>query len=577
VPILTPEERVGTTLAGKYRLDRILATGGMATVFTGVHAWTERSVAVKILNYEHARDPEVVRRFLQEARAAAQLKHPNVVDVLDMGQDDDGTVFLVLELLEGETLKALLKRGVLAPHEAAILLAPILRAVAAAHAKGVVHRDLKPDNIFLALGPVGPDGHRDTIPKLLDFGIAKVANEGDSGSTRTGAMVGTPQYMSPEQVRGDRELGPRADVWSMGVLLHYALTKRMPFNAESAPAVLARVLTERARPIREIAPTLPEALAAVIDRALQHEASARFADMREMALAFEAAVGLSSPREPSMVLGATPLAYGMTAPSGASLPPAVVPTSDIAITPTKILEAPPIPVATAPSEYPPSSTTPYAWGTPPATVETPARDRRPLFAAMAAVLVLVGVVSAWAMLEVNRTEPPTASLPPISVPATRPSDSTVTASPPPLPASATSPSAPSAAAEVTVPATDPSVEASAVVVEPPTSEPAVAPAAEPPVTEASDDSEAPSAAEPPTASSPRTATSSERPPRARREDGTTERADSERDPERDVAPRTARTAPARGTGGAIILRDDDTEGSGTAPPRRGTGGALILH
>jgi serine/threonine protein kinase len=120
MPILTPEERVGATMAGKYRLDRIVATGGMATVYAGMHAWTERAVAVKILNYEHARDPEVVRRFLQEARAAAQLKHTNVVDVLDMGEDQDGTVYLVLELLSGETLKARLRRGILGLREVGI-------------------------------------------------------------------------------------------------------------------------------------------------------------------------------------------------------------------------------------------------------------------------------------------------------------------------------------------------------------------------------------------------------------------------------------------------------------------------
>jgi serine/threonine-protein kinase len=568
VPILTPEERVGTTLAGKYRLDRILATGGMATVFAGVHAWTERAVAVKILNYEHARDPEVVRRFLQEARAAAQLKHPNVVDVLDMGQDDDGTVFLVLELLEGETLKALLKRGALAPHEAALLLAPILRAVAAAHAKGVVHRDLKPDNIFLALGVPAPDGHRDTVPKLLDFGIAKVANEGDSGSTRTGAMVGTPQYMSPEQVRGDRELGPRADVWSMGVLLHYALTKRMPFNAESAPAVLARVLTERARPIREIAPSLPEPLAAVIDRALQHEASARFADMREMALAFESAMGLSSaPREPSMVLGAVP-AHAYAVPS---VPP---PAGDIGATPTKILEPAPIPVAaSAPSEFPPSPTTPYAWGAPPAPPEAPQRDLRPLFAALAAVLVLVGVASMWAVFEASSTDATTASLPPISVPP-------ISTPPISTPAAQPSPPTTSAAPSTLVPVATPA-EPTATTLPPAAGMATAEPAAQPdvaadvaadavtPGTERTAEREPERDRTPSGASRGATTTVVERTARPGGEDDDD---DGETEPTRPV-----RTGPSRGTGGALILRDGDDDRSGQGAPRRGTRGALILH
>ena len=563
MPILTPEERVGTTLAGKYRLDRILATGGMATVFTGVHGWTERAVAVKILNYEHARDPEVVRRFLQEARAAAQLKHPNVVDVLDMGQDDDGTVFLVLELLEGETLKARLKRGALAPHETAVLLAPILRAVAAAHAKGVVHRDLKPDNIFLALGPPAPDGHRDTIPKLLDFGIAKVASEGDSGSTRTGAMVGTPQYMSPEQVRGDRELGPRADVWSMGVLLHYALTKRMPFNAESTPAVLARVLTERARPIREIAPSLHEALAAVIDRALQHEASARYADMREMALAFEAAMGLTSPaREPSMVLGAASpvLAYAALP----SVPPAA---SEIGATPTTILEPQPIPTS-APSEYPPSPTTPYAWGTTPGATEPTPRDLRPVFAALAAVLVLVGVASSWAVLEATSAPPTAAGLPPLSAPAPTPVPAPTAPAIPPAPVVIT----PVVITPVVPTANIPSpAEPSAAVLPDSVASSATEPVREGPEPGEPDGEELDGEELDDDESDAHERSDETRPSRRARRD-----AENEPEAERSATTRPTRTAPARGTGGALILRDDDDD-SGRSAPRRGTGGALILR
>ncbi|MCC6877441.1 MAG: protein kinase [Sandaracinaceae bacterium] len=282
MPILTPEERVGTTIGGKYRIDRILASGGMGTVFAGVHEWTHRGVALKVLNYEHAREPEVVRRFLQEARAAAQLKHANVVDVLDMGQEPDGTVYLVLELLEGETLKACMKRGPLAPSQLVTLLAPVMHALAAAHAKGVVHRDLKPDNIFLALDEAGR-----LVPKLLDFGIAKVGS-GESSSTRTGTMVGTPHFMSPEQVRGERDVGPAADVWSMGVVIYACLAGRLPFDADSAAAVLAKVITERPVPLLAVRPDLPPELGALVDRALQARPSDRFANMSEMLAAFEA-------------------------------------------------------------------------------------------------------------------------------------------------------------------------------------------------------------------------------------------------------------------------------------------------
>ncbi len=409
MPILTPEERVGSTMAGKYRLDGILATGGMATVFAGVHAWTEREVAVKILNYEHARDPEIVRRFLQEARAAAQLKHPNVVDVLDMGQDTDGTVYLVLERLHGETLKARMKRGTLSLREVGATLLPVMRGVASAHAKKVVHRDLKPDNIFLASGEGGV-----VTPKLLDFGIAKVAS-GDSGSTRTGLMVGTPSYMSPEQVRGERDVGPRADVWSMGVVLHAALTGRVPFEGESSAAVLARVITERARPILTIAPALRPSVAAVVDRALTFEPAERFADMGEMVLALETA--LDGPSEGSRAPGerAAP-----TPVSRAPLP-AIGGFTD---TPTVQLDARDLDQPTSPA--PPASeqnaamlpaATPFAWAAAPDAPPPPsAPSRLPwvVGALVAATLALAGV--GYGLVRTEPTVTPLAAPVPVALP-----------------------------------------------------------------------------------------------------------------------------------------------------------------
>ncbi|MBX7194176.1 MAG: protein kinase [Sandaracinaceae bacterium] len=559
MPILTPEERVGTTLAGKYRLDRILATGGMATVFAGTHAWTERAVAVKILNYEHARDPEVVQRFLLEARTSAQLKHPHVVDVLDMGQDEDGTVFLVLELLEGETLKARLKRGALTFAELGPLLAPVLRAVASAHAKGVIHRDLKPDNVFLSIG-----AHGETIPKLLDFGIAKVAS-GEVSTTRTGAMVGTPQFMAPEQVRGEREVGPPADVWSMGVLLHYALTKQMPFNAESQAAVLARVLTERARPIRAVDPNVPEALAAVVDRALQHEAAHRFADMREMAAAFEAALGLASP-----------------APSASSAQPSIPPSAQPAAM-----------APTLPSEYPPAPTTPYAWGAPPPPLEEPhPRDRRPLLAAAAAALVLLSIASAFTVFVLTSpSDGETSSAPRGLVRVPTAASSPVPGAPSPR---TTTPDEPSRAGSVAAPPIPPTValepsaqpstttgsstegdprEASTAAREAPAAAREGSTAAREGSTAAREAPtaarEAPTAArEAPTAAREAPTAAREAPP-ASTEGARTQDANTDEDDQTEGRPR-------RGTGGALILRDEGGRES-TSGPRRGTGGALILR
>lgn len=273
MPILTPDERVGTMLAEKYRLDRILGQGGFGTVYAGVHEWTGRPIATKVLDHSFSRQPEFVARFLKEARAAAKLAHPNVVDVLDMGREADGTVYLVLELLRGEELSAVLKRrGVLPITDALAHVLPIMDALAEAHARGIIHRDLKPANIFLSVDSFGR-----TIPKLLDFGIAK--DQADAGLTHTGQVWGTPHFMSPEQASGLSDVGPAADVWSMGVVLFRCLTGKLPFHAQSTGGVLTKILTTRAPAIRTMAADLPEPVAEVIDRALEPDRGQRHPDM----------------------------------------------------------------------------------------------------------------------------------------------------------------------------------------------------------------------------------------------------------------------------------------------------------
>jgi serine/threonine protein kinase len=423
MPILTPEERVGSTMAGKYRLESILATGGMATVFAGVHAWTEREVAVKILNYEHARDPEIVRRFLQEARSAAQLKHANVVDVLDMGEDTDGTVYLVLERLHGETLKARMKRGTLSLREVSALVLPVMRAVASAHAKNVVHRDIKPDNIYLATH----EGSA-VVPKLLDFGIAKVVAS-DSGSTRTGMMVGTPSYMAPEQVRGERDVGPPADVWSMGVVLHAALTGRVPFEGETSAAVLARVITERAQPIATHAPTLRSSVAAVIDRALVFEQQQRFADMGQMVSALEAAI--DGPSEPQRALErvATPISRGPLQPPmtpAVRLPSAPggpfvseSPTMQLGDRDLDQVTQPGPPTAASAAMLP--AATPFAWAPAPSAEPAPPPSRLPWVVAAIGAIAVATVGVGYAMLGAGETTPTPVAIPITTVAAPPPS------------------------------------------------------------------------------------------------------------------------------------------------------------
>ncbi len=262
---------MGTTLAGKYRLDRIIGRGGVGTVFAGAHAWTGRDVAVKLLHGSHAQDRVTVERFLTEARAAAALRHPNVVEVLDMGMDDDGTAYMVLEYLEGESLARRLQRvRRLSPDEATSILLPVMDALADAHDAGIVHRDIKPENVFIALDP-----KRRPLPKLLDFGIAKMLASVSSHLTRAGSVVGTAGYMSPEQADGRSAIGPASDIWSMGVLFFECLTGAPPFAAESPTATLVAILTTSPPPLLRAAPNVPPQLAHAIDRALSRAPAGR--------------------------------------------------------------------------------------------------------------------------------------------------------------------------------------------------------------------------------------------------------------------------------------------------------------
>ena len=277
MPIPTHEERLGTLLGNKYRLDRLIGRGGMGAVFAGVHTLTGRPVAVKVLHHEQVENADTAQRFLREARVVAGLKHPNVVDVLDLGEEPDRTVYMVLELLEGETFTRLLEReGPLSFERAAELLYPVMRALTWAHGRGVVHRDIKPDNLFL---------HRDAeghvIPKVLDFGIAKALDEpGSTHVTQTGFVMGTPAYMSPEQAEGVPErIGAASDVWSMGVVWYEALVGELPFGGPTPTAILLAVNAGRFTRLTKRIPALPVPVANAIDKALVRDVPRRHPDM----------------------------------------------------------------------------------------------------------------------------------------------------------------------------------------------------------------------------------------------------------------------------------------------------------
>ena len=288
-PTLAP----GRVIGGKYRLERLLGEGGMGSVYGAENLMLRAPVAIKVLRPELSHLPDILNRFTQEAQAAAQVRHANIVSVLDFGRDDDtGSLFLVQEFLVGVDLKHRLRgQGAMAPREAIELLLPLMRALSYAHAKGVVHRDLKPDNIFLCDGPGGVE------PKLIDFGIAKVFDaEGRSvQKTRTAQTLGTPLYMSPEQARGDATVDHRTDIWSLGVVLYQMLTLRHPYEGESANEIIGRILFQAPTPIEVWRPELPPDIVALVHGAIQPDRTLRYPTMDAFAHAARACAVMEAP------------------------------------------------------------------------------------------------------------------------------------------------------------------------------------------------------------------------------------------------------------------------------------------
>lgn len=298
MPILTPEERLGTLLADRYRLEAIIGRGGAGVLFRAVHRWTGRQVAVKMMHQDRGGELSLSTRLLAEARAASELKHPNVVEVLDADLVD-GVPFVVMELLTGRSLGEQWRlQGAVTPQQALHWILPVIGAVAIAHRRGILHRDIKLDNIFLAAAP--PQG---VVPKLLDFGLARPVDAA-SFVTESGAIVGTPGFMAPEQARGEQRLGPGVDVWALGVVLFALLSGRLPFEGDTPTALLVKIVTEPAPRLGDVAPGVPKALAAAVDRALRRELSLRYQSAEELAQGLAAAAlsdGISLPNQPDPI------------------------------------------------------------------------------------------------------------------------------------------------------------------------------------------------------------------------------------------------------------------------------------
>jgi serine/threonine-protein kinase len=368
---------------GEYRVLRKVGEGGMGAVYAAIQPVIGKRVAIKVIAPHIASNPDVVRRFVDEARAVNKIGHPNIVDIFSFGWLPDRRHYFAMEFLDGKSLADRIKLGPLPPAECRRVFRQICEALEAAHRQGIVHRDLKPDNIWVA-----EPAHGESFAKLLDFGIAKLMGDGDAATrTQTGVMMGTPAYMSPEQCRGEG-IDARTDVYALGVILYEMFARRLPFSGGFAELITHHLLTAP-KPPSTYAP-IPPALDALILACLEKDVAKRPQTAQELGRALEAAL----PTE----------AAGL-GPAGSSLAP------------------PPTPVVAQPAEEIvsalPDTLSPAPGRTSPELGQLPARNRRPLLfvaaagaaAALAAILSLAGG---------RHREEPAVVAPPVSLPVAVP-------------------------------------------------------------------------------------------------------------------------------------------------------------
>jgi eukaryotic-like serine/threonine-protein kinase len=381
----------GDTLAGKYRVERVLGNGAMGVVVAARHVDLDRLVALKFIISQRGGAEEQAARFLREAQAASKLKSEHVGRVMDVGKLEDGAPYIVMELLEGKDLERLLQeRGALSVADALTYVLQAAHAVAEAHANGIVHRDLKPANLFLTLGPSD-----EPLVKVLDFGISKLDRQ-EANLTRTGEILGSPLYMSPEQISSSRDVDGRSDVWSLGVILYELLAGPgvTPFQAKTLYAILARIGNDAPTPLETYRPDLPPGLVAVVTQCFEKRPARRYATVS----ALVAALAPYVPPSAASYVKQIAIIQGDDAV-------AARPTIEFAASDAIAQDPPPAPATTAPSGGAPA-TLQGAVGT------IPGLERGRLL--WLAVAVLLGVGSIAGLVLAMRSAPPQ---PPSGTPA----------------------------------------------------------------------------------------------------------------------------------------------------------------
>lgn len=407
--------REGDVLAGRYRIDKILGQGGMGVVVAAHHIHLDDKVAIKFLLPQAMGSPEAVARFAREARAAVKIKNEHVARVTDVGTLDTGAPYMVMEYLEGGDLSQWLQQSGPLPVEQAVdFVLQACEAVAEAHSLGIVHRDLKPANLFVIRRPDGA-----LSVKVLDFGISKVARGGSSAPdvsiTKTAAVMGSPLYMSPEQMRSSKDVDARADIWALGVILYELASGASPFSGDTMPELVARILAEPPAPLVQNHAGIPAGLEAVILRCLEKERDRRYESVGQLAvelLPFGSKRARLSVDRISGVLRAS----GLSA-SALALPPS----SD-------------------PSEHPRGGSTEASWG----RTDSAGGPKRSLALAVTALVLLavVGIVG-WRATRVEAQPGPASSV------AAEPVSAPVSAPIAPVPSKAPAPSEPTASPEPT--------------------------------------------------------------------------------------------------------------------------------